>query len=278
MFFVLSKTASFLLLPSNLLLALGLIGLVLIATRWRRLGKWLTGISLVLLLVVGFLPVGALLQHALESRFPPWDPSRGAPDGIVVLGGALDGVMSRERGVPALGGNAERITVIGKLARDYPDARIVYSGGDASLLGDGAAEADFLYPLLDSFGVPRSRVILESRSRNTAENAAFTKQLVKPKPGERWLLVTSAQHMPRAIGCFRAVGFPVEAYPVDWQTRTELRFAISRTFAGGLARADDAVHEWLGLFVYWLTGRTGALLPEPEPAGQNGREAEIHPN
>ncbi len=80
------------------------------------------------------------------------------------------------------------------------------------------AEADYLYPLLDSFGVPRERVMLENKSRNTAENAAFTKALVKPKPGERWLLVTSAQHMPRAVGCFRRVGFPVEAYPVDWHT------------------------------------------------------------
>jgi uncharacterized SAM-binding protein YcdF (DUF218 family) len=278
MFFILSKTLGQMVLPSNLLILLGLLGLAAMLTPLRRAGARLAVVCFVLLALAGLFPFGAVLGHALESRFPPWDEARGAPDGVIVLGGGLLPELSRQFGEPIVSGDAGRIVAMVKLARAYPQARIVYTGGDASLLGDGAAEADFLYPLLDSFGVLRSRVILESRSRNTAENAAFTKELVKPKPGERWLLVTSAQHMPRAIGCFRAVGFPVEAYPVDWQTRTELRFAISRTFAGGLARADDAVHEWLGLFVYWLTGRTGALLPEPEPAGQNGREAEIHPN
>ena len=87
--------------------------------------------------------------------------------------------------------------------------------------------------------------------------------LVKPKPGERWLLVTSAQHMPRAIGCFRKVGFPVEAYPVDWHTFPRWRFIIPASFSRGLKRTDDAVHEWLGLVVYWLTGRTSTLLPGP---------------
>ena len=137
----------------------------------------------------------------------------------MVLGGAISPGLSREYGETVVGGDAGRVIAIAKLARAYPNARIVYSGGDASLLANGLPEAKFLYPLLDSFGVPRERVMLESRSRNTAENAAFTKELVKPKPGERWLLVTSAQHMPRAVGCFRRIGFAVEAYPVAWHTR-----------------------------------------------------------
>ena len=143
-----------------------------------------------------------------------------------------------------------------KLARAYPGARIVYSGGDASLLGNRLPEANFVTPLLDRLGIPRERVILESRSRNTAENATFTKELVKPKPGERWLLVTSAQHMPRAIGCFRRVGFPIEAYPVGWRTgRTRIWWCLM-LFGDALARFDSAAYEWIGLFVYWITGRT----------------------
>ena len=73
---------------------------------------------------------------------------------------------------------------------------------DAGVFGNESREANYLYPLLESFGVPRERVLLEDRARNTYENAVFSKQLMKPKPGERWLLVTSAVHMPRAIGCF----------------------------------------------------------------------------
>lgn len=262
MFFILSKTVSLLLVPSNLLLLIGVAGLVLLLTRWRRLGRVMAVASLILLLACGFLPVGSFLGQGLENRFPVWDPARGPPDGIVVLGSAIDGRLSRARGQIVLSGSAERVTAIAKLARDYPKARIVYAGGDASLFG-GPAEADFVLPLLESFGVPASRVTLEPRSRNTFENAEFSKAVAKPKPGERWLLVTSAQHMPRAIGCFRKVGFPVEAYPVDWQTFPRWRFIIPASFSRGLARTDAAVHEWLGLVVYRLSGRTSELLPGP---------------
>ena len=173
MFFILSKTIAFLLLPSNFLFAIALIGLALLLTRWRRAGVMLMAISLVLMALGGFLPVGRILNHTLESRFPPWDPSRGAPDGIIVLGGAISPVLSRIYGATQLGGNAERVTVIAKLARDYPKARIVYSGGDASLFGDAGREADYLYPLLNSFGVPRDRVLLEARARNTLRERHF---------------------------------------------------------------------------------------------------------
>jgi uncharacterized SAM-binding protein YcdF (DUF218 family) len=161
--------------------------------------------------------------------------------------------------------SVERITVIAKLARDYPNARIVYSGGNGSLSG-GDPETQYVMPMLESFGVPQQRVILESRSRNTYENAVYSKALVKPKPGERWLLVTSAWHMPRAVGCFRRAGFPVEAYPVDWRTQPELEFSFGRSLSAGLYWLDAAVHEWMGLFAYWATGRTSSLLPGPAPA------------
>jgi uncharacterized SAM-binding protein YcdF (DUF218 family) len=265
MFFILSKTAAFFLLPSNFLIMLGFIGIVLLATRFKLAGKRLMIASIVLLAVAGFAPVGTLLSNKLENRFPPWDPSHGAPDGIVVLGGGISPALSRDHGETMVNGDAGRVIAIAKLARAYPNARIVYSSGDASLFGDGLAEAEFLYPLLDSFGVPRERVMLESRSRNTVENAVFTKELVKPKLGERWLLVTSASHMPRAFGCFRQAGFAVEAYPTAWHTRKRVGLLPSDRLGNRLARLDYATHEWIGLIAYWLTGRTGELLPGPAP-------------
>jgi uncharacterized SAM-binding protein YcdF (DUF218 family) len=261
MFFILSKTVSFLILPSNLLMALGLAGLALLATRWKRVGSYMAAASLLVLAVIGFSPLGELLTHALEDRFPRWDPARGTPDGIVVLGGEISSRLSLERGEPVASGASGRVIAMAKLARTYPNARIVYSGGDSSLLGNQPAEANFVYPLLDGFGISRERVLLEVHSRNTAENAAFTKDLVKPKPGERWLLVTSAQHMPRAIGCFRQVGFPVDAYPVGWLTGAKADETPSIVFSAGLARFDSAVHEWIGLLAYRLTGKTAEFLP-----------------
>jgi uncharacterized SAM-binding protein YcdF (DUF218 family) len=156
--------------------------------------------------------------------------------------------------------------VIPQLARAYPNARIIYSGGDASLFADQGREADYLYPLLDSFGVPRDRVTIENRARNTYENAVFAKELAQPKPGERWLLVTSAQHMPRAIGCFRRAGFAVEAYPVDWHSRPRFRFRLNFEIAAGLGKLDAAAREWTGLLAYWLRGRTSEFFPSPDAA------------
>jgi len=263
MFFILSKTAAFLLLPSNLFFTIGFIGIVLLATRWRRAGVGLAVASVLLFGVAGYLPVGQLLIHPLENRFPPWDAERGAPDGVIVLGGAIAPGLTLNRGVPAVTRSVGRIFALVKLARQFPSARIIYSGGNASLFPGGPAEADVLYRVLDVFGVPRQRVTLERRSRNTAENAAFSKAIARPRLGERWLLVTSAVHMPRAIGCFRRVGFPVEAYPVDWTTFRRLQLFPSPSMSAGLERADFAVHEWLGLLAYWVTGRTSELLPGP---------------
>jgi len=263
MFFVLSKTVALLLVPSNLLLIVGFAGLLLLLTRFRRLGRRLALTSLVLCMLLGFLPVGSALTYLLENRFPAWDETRGPPDGIVVLGGAIDPTLSQARGQVALSGSAERVTIISKLVHDFPNARIVYTSGDASLLADQPAEADYLQPLLDTFGVPRGRVLLENKSRNTAENATLTRDLVQPKPGERWLLVTSAAHMPRAMGCFRKAGFSVEAYPVDWHTLPRWRFGMNASPVAGLRSVDAAAHEWEGLLFYWLSGRTSALFPRP---------------
>jgi len=263
MFFILSKTVAFLLLPSNLLIIIGIVGIALLALRRARAGICLVVASIGLLVASGLLPVGTILLHGLESRFPPWDARRGAPDGIVVLGNAISPRLSRSFGEPVTGGSGSRLLALARLAFAFPGARIVYSGGDPSLFGKTGRETDFVYPLLDGLGVSRDRVLLETRSRNTAENAAFTKELVGPKPGERWLLVTSALHMPRAIGCFRKAGFPVEAYPVGWRTTREFDWIGTRSLAYGLARVDAAAYEWIGLVAYWLTGRTTQLFPSP---------------
>jgi uncharacterized SAM-binding protein YcdF (DUF218 family) len=263
MYFVLSKTAGFLAIPSNLIVLLAVAGAVMMGTRFARAGRGLALTGIGLLAIVGFSPLGNALILPLEQRFPPWSAGRGAPDGVIVLGGAIGPAMSALRGEPSLNESAERMTVVAALARQFPQARIVFSGGDASLWG-GPSEAMFVVPMLESFGIPASRIELEGASRNTNENALFTRELVRPKPGERWLLVTSAHHMPRSVGSFRRAGFAVEPYPVDWRTRGPSDLA--RPFgiaAGGFARTDLAVREWVGLLVYWLTGRSSALFPGP---------------
>ncbi|MEP7029392.1 MAG: YdcF family protein [Pseudolabrys sp.] len=263
MFFILSKTAVFFLLPSNFIIALGIAGVVLLFTRFARAGKYMAVASIVLLMLAGFLPIGRLLTHPLEQRFPPWDASRGAPDGIIVLGGVINPRLTRHYGETAVNADVARLVALAKLARAFPNARIVFTSGDSSLTASEEAEADYLYPLLDDFGIPRSRVQLEPRARNTFENAVFSKELMQPKPGERWLLVTSARHMPRSMGSFRRVGFPVEAYPVGWSSPRRNSLAPLDTLSAGLAALDRGSREWIGLIAYWLAGNSSELFPKP---------------
>ena len=266
MFFFLSKTLGVVLLPSNLLIGVGIVGLVLLVTRFASPGRKLVVASVLLLAICGFSPIGNLLFYPLESRFPPWDDTRGAPDGIVVLGGTIEPDLSAAHGVAVFNASVDRIIAVAGLARRYPNARIVFSGGNANLVSsDAAKEADFAIPVFESFGFSKDRLIMERRSRNTWENAEFSKALVSPKNGERWLLVTSAFHMPRSVGIFRKAGFEVEPCPVDWRIggRDDL-LTFSATFVDGLSRVDTASREWMGLIAYWFTGKTSELFPGPD--------------
>jgi len=265
MFFYLSKIGWFFLQPSNSLVLLAVVSGLLLAAGWRRAGGWLFGLSIAGLVICGFSPLGHLLVLPLEERFPPWEQGSGPPpDGIIVLGGSFDTAVSGARGIVALNEAAERLTAFAELARRYPQAKLVFTGGAGQILFDREKEADIAGRLFAGLGLEPDRVLLEDRSKNTWQNALYTKDLVDPAPGERWLVVTTAWHMPRSIGCFRAAGFDVDAYPVDYRTRG--RSDLWRPFSAvseGLRRVDTATREWIGLVAYRLTGRTPALLPAP---------------
>ncbi len=266
MFFALSKTIGIALLPDNFLIGIGLFGAILLATRWARLGRRLLVVSAVLIAICGFSPLGNLLLYPLEARFPPWDPARGAPDGIVVLGGAIDSDLSASRGEPVFTRAADRVVEAAALARQYPNARIIYSGGSANLIGADAREADYAVAIFERLGVAKDRLTIERGSRNTRENAEFSKLLAAPKSGERWLLLTSAFHMPRSVGIFRKAGFAVEPYPVDWRAGGPADLWTFSPFAlDGLQRTQIAVREYIGLLAYRLSGTTGELFPGPDP-------------
>ena len=264
MFFFLSKTIGKMLLPTNFLIGIGVIGAVLLATRFATLGRRLMVVSVLMLAVCGFSPLGTWLLYPLESRFPPWDAARGAPDGIIILGGSIDADLSVAHGGAVVRSEADRIIAAAALARRYPNARILFTGGSANLLSNDAKEADYAGALFESLGVARARLTMERRSRNTQENVEFSKAMVAPKSGERWLLVTSAFHMPRSVGLFRKAGFAVEPYPVDWRVggSSDL-LAFFPVADDGLGRTEIALREWMGLIAYRASGKIDELLPGP---------------
>ena len=265
MFFVLSKTLGIMLLPTNFLIGIGLVGAILLATRFAHAGRKLLIASIVLLAICGFSPLGNWLLYPLEQRFPPWDAARGAPDGIVVLGGSIDADLSIAHNTPVVRGAADRIIAAAALAHRFPKARIIFTGGSSNLISNDAREADYATEIFESFGVAKDRLEIERRARNTQENAEFAKAIAAPKNGERWLLVTSAYHMPRSVGLFRKAGFAVEPFPVDWHVGGRADLLTFSNFAGqGLGSLDLGVHEWIGLAAYRISGKSSEFFPGPD--------------
>lgn len=261
--FVFSKTGLFFADPGVWLLALLGLGAVLLWTRWRRGGRAILSAAILFAVAISTLPVGEAMLTALEGRFPAIRAVAAPVDGIIVLGGAVQQGITSARGQPALNGHAERMTEFVALARRFPAARLAFTGGSASLFDPDMKETVVARLFFAQMGLDADRVVYESRSRNTYENAVFTRRLLRPGPGERWLLVTSAAHMPRAIGAFRKAGWDPVAYPVDYVTRGRVEIAPSFNLRAGLNSFSAALHEWLGLIAYRLLGRSDTLFPAP---------------
>lgn len=264
MFFFLSKILEFIVTPLNLAIFAATLGVALVFTRFRRAGRAAIVSGVLLLLLLGLSPLSEMLAIPLESRFLPPPDDAPAPAGIIVLGGSVDERMSAMHNSVALNDSAERLTAPIALKRRYPSARLVFTGGSGALLGSTHTEAEAVGAFWRDIGLDQGDVLYENQSRNTYENAVATRDLVKPKPGERWLLVTSAMHMPRAVGIFRKAGFPVVAYPVDYRAVDSLsNWSPPRHASGNFELAESALHEWMGLAAYRLTGKTDALFPAP---------------
>jgi uncharacterized SAM-binding protein YcdF (DUF218 family) len=276
MFFYASKILGALLWPSSIVILVLVAGAALsLFERGHAWGRRLTIGGVSLLLALGLSPIGNWLMLPLEQRF-----ARGALPaelaGIIMLGGFEVAGISRERRQLSLNEGAERLTEAVLAARERPTAKVVFTGGDGSLIGSDGSAVEPIAAFLEALGIERERIVLEGASRTTHENAYELARLLRPQPGQSWLLVTSAFHMPRSVGTFRRAGFDVVAWPADYRTRgpgaSVEGFAV---FHQGLERVDLAVKEWLGLVAYRLSGRTDALWPSPT-TGPDGRLGSEH--
>jgi uncharacterized SAM-binding protein YcdF (DUF218 family) len=262
LFFLAAKLFWALLRPNTLALLLAMVGLALV-WRGQRFGRWPLALGLGWYGMVFLLPVSTALVLPLESRFARPATLPGPVTGILVLGGAVEQRLTAAHGIPALNGAAERMTEAVALARRHPEARLVFTGGSAAIIPGGPTEADTARRLFTDLGLPSSRLTFEDESRNTWENAALTHRLVNPRAEETWLLVTSASHMPRAVGSFRAAGWRVVPWPVNHTTGADPVLWYNWPFPTRLNQSEGALREWIGLAVYRLTGRTDAFFPAP---------------
>ena len=266
MFFALSKILWFFTEPLNLfgfVLLFGIAGLFV--SRFARASKSLLAVAAVAYLATGFGPVGPLLTRPLEDRFPRPGADLPTPDGIIVLGGAMDEFISEARDALVLDLNGSRMTEAVALSRRFPSTPLIFSGGSATFSTHKLTESEVARRFFIAMGVAPDRLLFEDKSRNTDENAVFTRELIKPKPNQTYLLVTSGFHMPRSMGIFRRQGFNVIAWPADYQTLGDSRdyWTIRPHAEDGFRMATVSLREWIGLVAYWLTGKTNALFPAP---------------
>ena len=262
MLFVLSKTLGLLLKPLTIPYLCLVCAVLAFWRRRRLLGRFFLMTAILLPLLYGVIPLSSLPLQFIENLVKPAVLTERQIDGIIVLGGFTDdGVVAESRNLPSLGPAAERFTAALQLHQKFPDKPLVFSGFSGRLFPRGASEAKIVRQLLDDLSVDRTHVIFENKSRNTYENAVYSYDLMAPTPGSHWILITSASHMPRAIGSFRAAGWSgILGYPVDYQTP---KTGSSRYWdiGYGTILIGKALHEYAGLLVYWLRGVNKDFLP-----------------
>jgi uncharacterized SAM-binding protein YcdF (DUF218 family) len=250
----------------------------MVALVWAGLvlrRRWLSAAGALLLTLCLILPVGHWAVRPLEDRFPQVTEGPPEVDGIIVLGGAIDDLTSEDRHTPTLTGAGDRLTTFFILANRYPKARLVFTGGSGDVVQGIATEAPFAREFLTSLGLPAERVSYEGASRTTWENAVEVNRIVRPKPGETWVLLTSAAHMPRSMGVFRAAGWrDIIAWPVGYRSRDHIT-AWTPGLGAELGLLDAAEHEWLGMVAYWIQGHSSALFPAPQTANRANDVAKI---
>jgi uncharacterized SAM-binding protein YcdF (DUF218 family) len=242
----LSQALSWFTVPANWLLILQVTALGLLLTKRYVSGSWLFAASVVLYFGFTQLPLAGLLMRPLEQAIPAPASLPEKIDGIIVLGGATEPELTKAYGKPQLNSEAERLTEFIALALRHPEAKLVVTGG--AMRPDSLTDADVSRQFLESQQFDISKVIFEKASRTTYENAVNTYSLVKPAANEVWILITSASHMPRAYGVFRKIGWNVIPYPVSYTVGPRDGPALPGIL-------HTAIHEWIGIAAYRLTGR-----------------------
>ncbi len=259
-FWVVSKVIWSLLAPEVLLLFLLILGTCLLWTRHSKRGHNIITFSVVIIALITILPFSDLILSPLENRFPVPKKLPNKVSGIIVLAGAEEISVTSDRNQPSLNSGGERLTTFIWLANNYPDAMLVFSGGSGSLFNQKQKSVDTARMIFEQVGLDSKRVKFESESKNTAESANYTFQLIKPNIDQKWILVTSAYHIPRSVGLFRRAGWNVIPYPVDFITTKSLVFKFDLKEIGKFSRG---LREWLGILVYRIIGKTSELFPRP---------------
>ncbi|WP_020588800.1 YdcF family protein [Desulfobacter curvatus] len=261
LFFWLSKLIWMVVRPDFLLVAFAVMGMIFWFSGAVKKAKWMLSCVVLSMIAITVFPLGTLLLAPLEHRFPTNPALPEKVDGIIMLGGSENNFLTQMWHQPEINDAADRYIGFTRLVRTYPDAVHLFTGGSGSPMHQEWKDANTARQVFMNMGLDISGMIFEDRSRNTYENGLFSKALVHPGPGQAWVLVTTAAHMPRSVGVFNRLGWPVIPYPVDHLTRPDGEIKLTLNFSGNLGRLVTATSEWTGLAAYYITGKTNTLFP-----------------
>jgi uncharacterized SAM-binding protein YcdF (DUF218 family) len=252
-FLVLSKVLDWFLAPLTwALLALAAAALL---RRRARLGGALASLGVSILVLFSSNPVASRLERLAERGVRATFRPDVVYDAVIVLGGMVDADATRARGETQLGDEVDRVLRAFELVRAGAARAVLLSGGIVAPQPGDVPEADRLAAKLVQWGIPAGQVVVEAASRNTRENAIESSRVAAARGWRTLLLVTSAAHVPRAAGCFRAVGLEPDLLPVDFRAG-DGRGGGWLPRAAALARSTDALRELAGRAVYRLAGYT----------------------
>lgn len=246
LFFLVSKLLWFVAQPSHVLIWMAIATASLCAMRRFGAARAVGVATAVTFLLIGVLPTSSGFVRSLEGRYPrPALPPH--IDGVITLGGGLGAKILESRDALSATNSESRVIETFALARRYPDARIVFSGGWGRY-ADAVAAREIFHMM----GLDLRRLTLESQSHNTFENLLYSQRLVRPQPGETWVLATSAFQMPRAMAVAKQLGWRLIPWPTDYLTTAKPDLSDSFDIGRNLMLTDLGVKEWLGLLAYHL--------------------------
>lgn len=261
-FFYLSKILWFFANPFHLVLLLAICALIALLLKWIRLTKLLLTTTTLIMLVFSIYPIGDFALTPLEKRFSRPEQLPTNIDGIIILGGSIKQQQSAAWGTLEANSSNERITKGAALARAYPNAKVIFTGGSGLVRKTSLNESEIAELMLLEQGVKRQRIILEDKSRNTYQNAVLSKQVLNNNIDGNWILVTSAFHMPRSVAVFRSIGWDTIPFPVDYKSLPPQNRSLNFNYKENMGNFAYALHEWLGLIAYYYTGKSAELFPQ----------------
>ena len=264
---IISRSVWVLIQPGNFLFLILLLGLFLSKYQQKlqsnkNLGNYLVIISVTIMSFIGFTNFSSWVLWPLESRMDIFrnQTELGPYSGIIVLGGAESFTISKTLNQNTFNSSSERLIQTAALALKYPNLPIIYSGGyppDPKEFKEHVVAKVFF----KNAGIDLSKIRFDKNSYNTHSNAIESRALIKESERENWLLVTSAFHMPRSVGTFQRAGINVQPYPVDYRTNLKYDGFFKLQFSENFKRFDMAIHEYIGLFAYFITDRSNKIFP-----------------